>query len=118
MLPIVQVIDRNKLRWFGEERRRVHADGCDGFKDEGKETKRKTKTKGSSRIVIIFTSVHSVLFFVTPSQKRTFKMLTRNNPYQNGRACIINRWLQTGARNKSSGSFHVGALLQSLIVDN
>ena len=46
-------------------------------------------SKGSSIIVIIFTSVHSVLFFVTPSppsQKRTLKMLIRNNPYQNGRA--------------------------------
>ena len=43
--------------------------------------------KGSSIIVIIFTSVHSVLFCVTPppSQKRTLKMLIRNNPYQNGR---------------------------------
>ena len=34
--------------------------------------------KGSSIIVIIFTSVHSVLFFVNPSQKRTLKMLIRN----------------------------------------
>ena len=34
--------------------------------------------KGSSIIVIIFTSVHSVLFFVTPSQKRTLKMLIQN----------------------------------------
>ena len=42
----------------------------------------------SSIIVIIFTSVHSVLFCVTPSpsQKRTLKMFIRNNPYQNGRA--------------------------------
>ena len=46
MLPVVKVIDTNKLRWFGhEERRRVNSDGCDEIKDEGKETKRKTKTE-------------------------------------------------------------------------
>ena len=59
---------------------------------------------GSSRIVIIFTSVHSVLFFVTPSpspKERTFKMLIRGNPYQNGRACVKKRQLQRGVRNKS-----------------
>ena len=28
-----------------EERRRVNAEGCNEVKDEGKETKRKTKTK-------------------------------------------------------------------------
>ena len=72
--------------------------------------------KGSSRIVIIFTSVHSVLFFVNPSQKRTFKMLIRGNPYQNGRACVKNRQLQMGVQNKSM-SLHV-THLQSLIVDN
>ena len=31
-----------------------------------------------------------------PSQKRTFKMLIRNNPYQKGRVYVINRRLQTG----------------------
>ena len=44
---------------------------------------RRPLIKGSSIIVIIFTSVHSVLFFVTPSppppsQKRTLKMLIQN----------------------------------------
>ena len=45
-LSIVQVIDKNKLRWFGlvmrrEERGRVNAQGCDAVKYEGKYTKRK-----------------------------------------------------------------------------
>ena len=49
MLPIVQVINTNKLRWFGHDvmRRggRVHAKRRNEVKDEGKETKRKTMTK-------------------------------------------------------------------------
>ena len=72
--------------------------------------------KGSSIIIIIFTSVHSVLFFVTPSQKRTFKMLIRNNPYQKGRVYVINRRLQTGVRNKTSHCRCMSRTLQSLIV--
>ena len=47
MLPIVQVINKNKLRWFGYviRRRRLNAEGCNEVKDEGKDTKRKTNTK-------------------------------------------------------------------------
>ena len=33
-----------------EERGRVHAEGCGAVKDEGKETKRKTKTKVARHI--------------------------------------------------------------------
>ena len=59
--------------------------------------------KGSSIIVIIFTSVHSILFFVTPSppsQKRTFKMLIRNNPYQKGSVPIRHKPAAANWRSK------------------
>ena len=42
MLPIVQVIDKNKLRWFGHGMRREEESmlwGCDALNDERKETK-------------------------------------------------------------------------------
>ena len=48
MLPIVQVIDKNKLRWFGlvmEESGRINAQGCDAVKGEGKETKKRPKLR-------------------------------------------------------------------------
>ena len=53
-----------------------------------------------------------------PYQKRTFKMLIRNNPYQKGRVYVINRRLQTGVRNKTSHCRCMSRTLQSLIVDN
>ena len=49
MLPIVQVINKNKRRWFDHVMRReeesFNAECCNEVKDEGKETKRKTTTK-------------------------------------------------------------------------
>ena len=44
----MQVIDKNKLRWFGschEERGRVNVEGCNEDKDEGKETEKKAKNE-------------------------------------------------------------------------
>ena len=45
MLSIVQVINKNKLRWFGrQERGRVYS-SCNEVQYEGKVIKRKTNTK-------------------------------------------------------------------------
>ena len=50
MLPIVQAIDKNKLRWFGlvmrrEEEERVNAQCCDAVKAEWKEIKRRPRLR-------------------------------------------------------------------------
>ena len=49
MLHIVQVINKNKLQWFGHVTGREEESTLrvvmNEVKDEGKETKRKTKTK-------------------------------------------------------------------------
>ena len=53
MLPIVQAIDTNKLRWcwpYHEERGRVNAQSYDAVKGEWKEIKRRPRLRGLDNI--------------------------------------------------------------------